>query len=132
VTCFDCRRSGHTDAATHLVGDIRPQEFRHRIDTPPLRGIKDSPPHRHDGRLLTLEDTVEFFKLVQGLNLSEPEKKNLVAFLRALRGSPESGESPAGRRAPRRPLWQRRRPHPFPCRRFLSYLHRQTQAVFFR
>jgi cytochrome c peroxidase len=25
-----------------------------------LRGIKDSPPYLHDGRLLTLEDAVEF------------------------------------------------------------------------
>jgi hypothetical protein len=31
------------------------------IKTFPLRGIKDSPPYMHDGRLLTLEDTVEFF-----------------------------------------------------------------------
>ena len=31
--------NGHTNAATHLVGDIRPQEFRHRIDTPSLRGV---------------------------------------------------------------------------------------------
>ena len=28
------------------------------IKTFPLRGIKDSPPYMHDGRLLTLEDTV--------------------------------------------------------------------------
>jgi cytochrome c peroxidase len=34
------------------------------IKTFPLRGIKDSPPYLHDGRLLTLEDTVEFFNLV--------------------------------------------------------------------
>ena len=34
VTCFDCHVNGHTNAATHLVGDIRPQELRHRIDTP--------------------------------------------------------------------------------------------------
>ena len=27
------------------------------------RGIKDSPPYLHDGRLLTLDDTVEFFNL---------------------------------------------------------------------
>ncbi len=37
------------------------------IKTFPLRGIKDSPPYLHDGRLLTLEDTVEFFNLIQGL-----------------------------------------------------------------
>src|SRR5262249_9521191 len=34
------------------------------IKTFPLRGIKDSPPYLHDGRLLTLEDTVAFFNLV--------------------------------------------------------------------
>lgn len=226
VACFDCHANGHTNAATHLVGDIRPQEFRHRIDTPtlrgvniqrlfgsqralktvedftefeqraayfdgditlaakkgvnplergsqvhamaefeelldfppapklnvygklnpklatasemrgqelffgkancatchsgayytdglmhnlkterfykpqmingrmasadgpiktfPLRGIKDSPPYLHDGRLLTLEDTVEFFNLVLELKLTAQEKQDLVAFLRQL------------------------------------------------
>jgi len=226
VACFDCHVNGHTNRATHLVGDIRPQEFRHRINTPtlrgvnvqrlfgsqralksvedftefeqraayfdgdpviatkkgvnilergsqvhfmaefqalldfppapklgihgrldprkatpselhgqelffgkaqcsschqapyytdnlmhnlraerfyqprmingmmashdgpiktfPLRGIKDSPPYMHDGRLLTLEDTVEFFNLIDELKLTPQEKKDLVAFLRAL------------------------------------------------
>jgi cytochrome c peroxidase len=226
VTCFDCHVNGHTNAATHLVGDIRPQEFRHRIDVPslrgvniqrlfgsqralksvedftefeqraayfdgdpvtatkkgvnvlergsqvhfmaefqelmdfppapklnilgkldesqaseselrgqelffgkaqcvvchpapyytdnlmhnlkterfyksqtvlghtaagdgpiktfPLRGIKDSPPYLHDGRLLTLDDTVEFFNLVLELKLSATEKVDLLAFLRCL------------------------------------------------
>lgn len=226
VTCFDCHVNGHTNGTTHLVGDIRPQEFRHRLDTPtlrgvniqrlfgsqralksvedfaefeqraayfdgdpviavkkginildrghqvhamaefmaildfppapkltvfgtldpdmateaemrgqlvfmgkgqcitchpapyytdnlmhnlkterfyepvmingrfasadgpiktfPLRGIKDSPPYLHDGRLLTLEDTVEFFNLVLETQLTEQEKSDLVAFMRAL------------------------------------------------
>jgi cytochrome c peroxidase len=226
VICFDCHANGHTNASTHLVGDIRPQEFRHRIDTPtlrgvniqrlfgsqramksvedftefeqraayfdgdpvtatkkgvnildrgsqvhfmaefqalldfppapklgidgrldpskasaeeirgqevffgkakcgschpapyytdnlmynlqverfftpkmingrmasadgpiktfPLRGIKDSPPYLHDGRLLTLEDTVEFFNIVTQVKLTETEKRDLVAFLRTL------------------------------------------------
>ena len=226
VACFDCHANGHTDAATHTVGDIRPNEHRHRIDTPslrgvniqrlfgsqramksvedftefeqraayfdgepdqatrkgvnilergsqvhfmaefqnlldfppapklnilgkldpakasdgelrgqtlffgkaqcaachtppyytdnsmhnlrverffsekmingrmasadgpiktfPLRGIKDSPPYLHDDRLLTLEDTVEFFNLVLETKLNEQEKKDLVLFLRAL------------------------------------------------
>ena len=226
VTCFDCHSNGHTAAPTHLVGDIRPQEFRHRLDTPPLRGvniqrlfgsqralktvedftefeqraayfdgdhviaakkgvnvlergsqahfmaefqelldfppapkldlfgkldpdkatrtelhgqdvffgkgrcatchtppyytdnlmhnlkaerfykpqmingryaasdgpiknfplrgIKDSPPYLHDGRLLTLEDTVEFFNLILGTELTEQEKEDLVEFMRAL------------------------------------------------
>ncbi|MEX1231856.1 MAG: cytochrome B6 [Planctomycetaceae bacterium] len=226
VSCFDCHVNGHSNGATHLVGDIRPQEFRHRIDTPslrgvniqrlfgsqralktvedftefeqraayfdgdpviatkkgvnvlerasqvhfmaefqelldfppapkldvfgkldpeladeaelrgeklfygkarcanchpapyytdnlmhnlkterffepkmingrlaavdgpiktfPLRGIKDSPPYLHDGRLLTLEDTVEFFNLATGVKLTADEKADLVAFLRCL------------------------------------------------
>jgi cytochrome c peroxidase len=226
VACFDCHSNGHTNGATHLVGDIRPQEHRHRIDTPtlrgvniqrlfgsqralktiedftefeqraayfdgdiviavkkgvnvlergsqvhamaefqelldfppapkldvlgrldpakatadelageklfngkaecaschaapyftdnlmhnlraerfyapvlingrlasadgpiktfPLRGIKDSPPYLHDGRLLTLEDTVEFFNLVLGLKLTAAEKGQLTAYLRVL------------------------------------------------
>jgi cytochrome c peroxidase len=226
VTCFDCHANGHTNGAQHLVGDIRPQEFRHRIETPslrgvniqrlfgsqralktvedftefeqraayfdgdpviatkkgvnvlergsqvhfmaefeelldfppapkldvfgkldpakatpselagqavffgkgkcsechtapyytdnlmhnlmaerfyepqmingmkasadgpiktfPLRGIKDSPPYLHDGRLLTLDDTVEFFNLVLGTKLTNQEKSDLVAFMRCL------------------------------------------------
>ncbi|MBE3068835.1 MAG: cytochrome B6 [Planctomycetes bacterium] len=226
VMCFDCHVNGHTNATTHLVGDIRPQEFRHRLDTPtlrgvniqrlfgsqramksiedftefeqraayfdgdpviatkkgvnilergsqvhfmaefmalldfppapkldlfgkldpkkataqelkgqeiffgkascgichpapyytdntmhnlhaerfytirvingratspdgpiktfPLRGIKDSPPFMHDGKCLTLEDTVELFNLLQGLRLADDEKAALVAFMRAL------------------------------------------------
>ncbi len=54
------------------------------IKTFPLRGIKDSPPYLHDRRLLTLEDSVEFFNLVTGVKLTEQEKKDLVAFLRCL------------------------------------------------
>jgi cytochrome c peroxidase len=54
------------------------------IKTFPLRGIKDSPPYLHDGRLLTLADTVEFFNLVLELKLNEQEKMDLVAFMSAL------------------------------------------------
>jgi cytochrome c peroxidase len=54
------------------------------IKTFPLRGIKDSPPYLHDGRLLTLDDTVEFFNLILGTQLTGEEKRDLVVFLRAL------------------------------------------------
>ena len=54
------------------------------IKTFPLRGIKDSPPYLHDDRLLTLDDTVEFFNLVLELKLTEQEKQDLVAFMRVL------------------------------------------------
>ena len=54
------------------------------IKTFPLRGIKDSPPYLHDGRLLTLDDTVEFFNLILELKLTPIEKADLVAFMRVL------------------------------------------------
>jgi cytochrome c peroxidase len=54
------------------------------IKTFPLLGIKDSSPYLHDGRLLTLEDTVEFFNIVLGTQLTTEEKQDLVAFLRVL------------------------------------------------
>jgi cytochrome c peroxidase len=54
------------------------------IKTFTLRGIKESPPYFHDGRLLTLEDTVEFFNLVLELQLTVEEKQQLAAFMRQL------------------------------------------------
>lgn len=54
------------------------------IKTFTLRGVKDSPPYLHDGRLPTLADTVEYFNLVLGLQLTREEKDNLVAYMLAL------------------------------------------------
>ena len=54
------------------------------IKTFTLRGIKDSPPYMHDGRLMTLADTVEFFNLVLSLKLTQPEKDSLVTYMLAL------------------------------------------------
>jgi cytochrome c peroxidase len=54
------------------------------IKTFTLRGIKDSPPYLHDGRLLTLADTIEFFNLVLGLKLNQQEKDDLVAYMLTL------------------------------------------------
>jgi cytochrome c peroxidase len=54
------------------------------IKTFTLRGIKDSPPFLHDGRLMTLEDTVEFFNLVLQLKLTDEDKSTLVAYMRCL------------------------------------------------
>lgn len=73
----------------HQMHDLHVERF---LDEPPdgpmktftLRGIKESPPYLHDGRLLTLEDTVEFFNLVLRLNLESSEKEDLVAFMRQL------------------------------------------------
>jgi cytochrome c peroxidase len=54
------------------------------IKTFTLRGIKDSPPYLHDGRLPTLADTVEFFNLVLGVKLTQQEKDDLLAYMLTL------------------------------------------------
>ncbi len=60
VSCFDCHVNGHTNASTHLVGDIRPQEFRHRIDTPSLRGVNIQRLFGSQRALKSVEDFTEF------------------------------------------------------------------------
>ncbi|MDB5985542.1 MAG: cytochrome c [Nevskia sp.] len=60
VSCFDCHANGHTNDATHLVGDIRPQPFRHRIDTPSLRGVNIQQLFGSQRALKTVEDFTEF------------------------------------------------------------------------
>ena len=93
--CGDCHASPYyTDNLMHNLRTERfytPRMINGRfaasdgpIKTFVLRGIKDSPPYLHDGRLLTLEDTVEFFNLVLSTKLSDQEKQDLVAFMRAL------------------------------------------------
>lgn len=60
VACLDCHSNGHTNGATHLVGDIRPQEFRHRIETPTLRGVHIQRLFGSQRALKTVEDFTEF------------------------------------------------------------------------
>ncbi|HHT9111476.1 MAG TPA: cytochrome B6, partial [Candidatus Brocadiaceae bacterium] len=60
VACFDCHVNGHTNAATHLAGDTRPQEFRHRIDTPSLRGVNIQRLFGSQRALKSVEDFTEF------------------------------------------------------------------------
>lgn len=60
VACLDCHANGHTNKATHLVGDIRPQEFRHRINTPTLRGVNIQRLFGSQRALKTIEDFTEF------------------------------------------------------------------------
>lgn len=54
------------------------------VKTFPLRGIKHSPPYLHDGRQLTLEDTVEFFIQDSGLKAQCPGETRPLAFKRTL------------------------------------------------
>jgi cytochrome c peroxidase len=63
VACFDCHVNGHTSAATHLVGDIRPQAHRRRIDTPSLRGVNIQRLFGSQRALKTIEDFTQFEQL---------------------------------------------------------------------
>ncbi len=87
MACASCHPAPYyTDNLAH---DLQVERFYNGraeglIKTFALRGIKDSPPYMHDGRCLTLEDTVEFFNLIQELKLSTHQKTDLVAFLRVL------------------------------------------------
>lgn len=93
--CASCH-SG-TAFTDHQMSDLKDERFfeprmingRYTQPTGPiknftLRGIKDSPPYLHDGRLLTLADTVEYFNLVLQLGLTEDEKEALVAYMLTL------------------------------------------------
>jgi cytochrome c peroxidase len=60
VTCFDCHVNGGSNGTTHLVGDIRPQEFRHRLDTPALRGVNIQRLFGSQRALKSVEDFTEF------------------------------------------------------------------------
>jgi cytochrome c peroxidase len=85
--CGQCHPAPfYTDNSMH---DLHVEEFYQGraegwVKTFSLRGIKDSPPYFHDGRLPTLEDSVEFFNIIFGIRLSSEEKKDLVSFLRCL------------------------------------------------
>jgi cytochrome c peroxidase len=94
-TCASCHTPPYyTDGLMHNLQTERffkPRELASHmlvgdgpIKTFPLRGLKDSPPYLHDGRLMTIDDTVEFFNLVLGTKLTTEEKAELVAFLRTL------------------------------------------------
>ena len=60
VACLDCHSNGHTDAATHLAGDTRPQAFRHRVDTPSLRGLAIQQLFGSQRAMKSVEDFTEF------------------------------------------------------------------------
>ncbi len=88
AACFVCHPApfylDHLMHDLHLERFLRDEPGDGPIKSFTLRGIKESPPYLHDGRCLTLEDTVEFFNLVLELNLSTAEKADLAAFLKVL------------------------------------------------
>jgi cytochrome c peroxidase len=70
---------------------------RGKFKTPGLRNVANTYPYMHDGKTPTLEAVVEFYNtggianpnldpLIKPLGLNDAEKKDLVAFLKALTG----------------------------------------------
>src|SRR5260370_16176826 len=59
-TCFDCHSNGHTNKPTHLAPDARPQESRHRVVPPSLRGVQIQRLFGSQRALKTVEDFTQF------------------------------------------------------------------------
>jgi cytochrome c peroxidase len=66
-----------------------------KFKVPSLRNVEITAPYMHDGSIKTLDDVVEHYRsggahhpnqseLIQGFELSELEKKQLISFLRSL------------------------------------------------
>jgi cytochrome c peroxidase len=100
---FDAKRMGLTewaqltrDPGRELVS--KDPADRGKFRTMGLRNIESSPPYMHNGALATLAEVVAFYDrgggddpqkspLLEPLGLSEAEREDLVAFLRALTGT---------------------------------------------
>jgi cytochrome c peroxidase len=83
------------DLGRYLV--TRAEQEKSAFKTPTLREIEHTAPYMHDGSLKTLEDVVEHYDkggiknpylsvIIKPLHLTAQEKKDLVAFLKALSG----------------------------------------------
>jgi cytochrome c peroxidase len=84
------------DAGRFEATGVEKDRFAYR--TPTLRNIALTAPYMHDGSLVTLRDVVDFYdrggnpnpgldQLMMPLFLSERQKEDLVAFMRALTGA---------------------------------------------
>jgi cytochrome c peroxidase len=90
------------DGRMHVTSN---ESDRGRFKTPTLRGAALNAPYMHDGSLATLEDVVTFYKnggganaqldeALQGIEISDEDAKNLVAFLKALSRRAEGEHKP--------------------------------------
>jgi cytochrome c peroxidase len=87
------------DLGTHIQTHKSDGSDMGKFMTPSLRELKYTAPYMHNGMLKTLDAVIEFYNngggkdrnkdiLLKPLNLTEPEKQDLVAFLLALSGKP--------------------------------------------
>lgn len=83
----------------------RQEKDKGAFKTPTLRSITETAPYMHDGVFKTLEEVVDFLDqgggqnpnlspMVKPLELTQPEKADLIAFLKALTGEPIKFEMP--------------------------------------
>ena len=84
------------------------EEDKGAFKTPTIRNVEFSAPYMHDGSLETLDEVVEHYnkggdpnpylsEKIKKLNLSDQDKKDLVAFMKACSGpftKVESGRLP--------------------------------------
>src|SRR5213075_757162 len=81
------------------------EEDRGAFKTPTLREVAKTGPYMHDGSLKTLEEVVEHYnkggtanptsdKDIKKLNLTDSEKADVVAFMKALTGEPRKVDLP--------------------------------------
>ena len=74
----------------------KPEHFG-AMKTPTLREVARTAPYMHDGSIKTLEEIIEFYdkggnpnpfldELITPLDLTDAEKQDLIAFLKALNG----------------------------------------------
>ena len=78
------------------------EEDRGAFKTPTLREVAGTAPYMHDGSMGTLEEVIEFYNRggnansyldpeIRPLDLTDDEKRALLAFLRSLSGSVQEG-----------------------------------------
>jgi cytochrome c peroxidase len=88
---------GPDDKDPGRFGITQKEEDRGRFKTPGLRNVALTPPYMHNGVFKTLEEVIEFYNKGGGdvpgksermkpLNLTDEEKKDLMAFLKTLTG----------------------------------------------
>jgi cytochrome c peroxidase len=99
------RRAGQPDDVGRYAVTRDERDLR-AFKTPTLRNVALTAPYMHDGSLPTLESVVEFYdrgggttpnkspKLIR-LRLTAEERRDLVAFMKALTGTPPTTEAPA-------------------------------------
>src|SRR5436190_14571138 len=90
IGCLECHVNGHTNGATHLVQDIRPQEMRNRLDTPTLRGVNIQRLFGSQRALKTVEDFTQFEQSGAYFDgdMASAQKKGLNALDRTIEVQP--------------------------------------------